>query len=199
VKRNLAIPLARYGIPAGIAIMLLASLRLYSFAYFWFDDFNNLYWTRREGFWNILVDIVNPASLFFRPLGMLMYSILFRFAELHAFPYHVLSWTLHGINTALAFLLLRQITRSQYAAGLGVLFFAFRANFGDIYWNFSHIFQLLTLALVLTGLLLYARFGYSFRETLALTAVMILAIRAEEHGVLLPVLFLVMKCWSGDL
>jgi hypothetical protein len=189
VNRKAGVLLARYGIPAAIAITLIASFRLYSFAYFWLDDFNNLYLTRREGFWNIVVDIINPASLFFRPLGMLTYWILYRFAELNALPYHLLSWTLHGVNTVLAFLFLRHIVRSQYAAGLAVLFFAFRANFSDIYWNFAHIFQLLTLGLVLTGLLLYARFGYSFKETLALTAVMILAIRAEEHGVLLPILW----------
>src|SRR5262245_2804487 len=126
VMRKAEVLLARYGIPAAIAITLIASLKLYSFAYFWFDDFNNLYWTRREGLWNIIVDIINPASLFFRPLGMLVYWILFRFAALNALPYHLLSWTLHAVNTALAFFFLRHIIRSQYAAGLAVLFFAFR-------------------------------------------------------------------------
>jgi hypothetical protein len=189
LPRNTAVLLARYGIPITIATVLFAGLRLYSFTYFWLDDFNNVYWARREGFLKIIGHLLNPTSLFFRPLGMLVYWILFRFAALNPFPYHLVSWTLLALNTALVFLFLRQATKSQYAAGMAVLLFAFRTNFGDIYWNFSHIFQLLALALVLTGMLLYARFGYSARETLALTAVLVLTIRAEEQGVLLPVLW----------
>src|SRR5262249_28248334 len=146
-------------------------------------------WIRRVSLWDLIGHMVNPTSLFFRPLGMLVYWILFRFAGLNSVPYHLLSWTLHAVNTLLVFLLLRHATKSQYAAGLGVLFFAFRTNFGDIYWSFANIFQLLALGLVLIGILLYERFGYSIKETLALTAVYFLAIRAEEQAVLLPLIW----------
>jgi hypothetical protein len=190
VNRDVAARLARYGISMTIAIVLLAGLRLYSFTYFWLDDFTNVYWIRRVGFWELIGHILNPTSLFFRPLGMMVYWILYRVAALHSLPYHVLSWTLHAINTTLLFLLLRKATKSQYAAGLAVLFFAFRANFGDIYWSFANIFQLLALTLVLIALLLYSRLGYSTKDTLALTAIYILAIRAEEQSILLPILWL---------
>jgi hypothetical protein len=189
VNRRLTIVLARYGIPAGIAVLLFAGLRLYRFTGFWLDDFNNIYWIRREGFWRLLADIINPASLFFRPLGMLVYWIMFRFAAFNSVPYYLLSSILHAINTGLLFLFLRQSTKSQYAAGLAVVFFAFRTTFGDVYWSFANIFQLLAFGLVMTGLLLYARFGYSLKETLALTAIYVLAIRAGEQAVLLPILW----------
>jgi hypothetical protein len=188
LKRNAAVVLARYGIPVAIVITVVAALRLYTFTYFWWDDFNNIHYVRNEGFWKLINGVLNPASITFRPLGMLVYWILLQVAPLQSFAYHFVSWGLHALNTALVFLLLRQITKSQYAAGLAVLFFAFRANFGDIYWNFAHIFQLLALSLMLIGLLLYAGFGYSIKETLALTFIMILAIRSEEHGVLFPIL-----------
>ena len=189
MKRQVVVWLGKYGIPAVIAIVLIAGLRLYNYTYFWLDDFNNVFWVRREGFWKIVGHVLNPSSMFFRPLGMLVYWIIFRIAALDSVPYHLLSWALHAINTALVFVFLRQATRSQYAAGLAVLFFAFRANFADIYWSFANIFQLLAFGLVMLGLLLYARFGYSFKETLALTAILVLAIRAEEQGVLLPILW----------
>src|SRR5207247_10391834 len=64
-----------------------------------------------------------------------------------------------------------------------------RSSHPVIYWCFANIFPLLAFRLVLTGLLLYDRFGYSIKETLALTAILVLAIRAEEHGVLLPILW----------
>ena len=189
MNRTVTIRLARYGIPATIAAVVVAGMWLYTFTYFWLDDFNNVYWIRREGFWRLIGDILNPASLFFRPLGMLVYWIVFRVAALHSLPYHLLSWALHSINTGLVFFLLRRLTKSQYAAGFAVLFFAFRANHADIYWSFANIFQLLALGLMLAGLLLYDRFGYSMKETLALTAILVLAIRAEEHGVVLPILW----------
>jgi hypothetical protein len=156
MKKRVSVKLARYGIPVTIAIVLVAGLRLYNFTYFWLDDFNNVYWTRREGFWEIVEHILNPASLFFRPLGMLVYWIVFRFAALNPIPYHLVTWALLALNTMLVFLFLRQATKSQYAAGMAVLLFAFRANFADIYWNFANIFQLLAMALVLTGMLLYS-------------------------------------------
>src|SRR5690349_24286577 len=111
--RNISARLARYGIPAVIAVVLIVGLRLYNYTYFWLDDFNNVYWVRREGFWKIVGHILNPSSMFFRPLGMLVYWIIFRFAALNSVPYHLLSWVLHGINTLLVFLFLRQATRSQ--------------------------------------------------------------------------------------
>jgi len=190
VKRNFVVPLARYGIPATIAIVLLLGLRLYTFTYFWLDDFTNVYWIRRVGLWELIGHILNPTSAFFRPLGMMMYWILFHLAALNSLPYHLLAWVLHAINTALLFLLLRKATKSQYAAGLAVLFFAFRTNFGDVFWSFANIFQLLAFTLVLVGVLLYTRLGYSAKDTLILTAIYILAIRAEEQSILLPILWL---------
>jgi len=189
VNRKLITRLARYGTPATIVIVLLAAFRLYTYTYFWLDDFGIVYGVRREGFWRLLWDVVNPVSLFFRPLGMLVYWIVFQIAGLNPVPYHLLSWMLHAVNTALVFLLLRKAASSHYAAGLAVLFFAFRSNFGDIYYSFANIFQLLAFTLVLIGILLYIRFGYSRKETLALTAVYLLAIRAEEQAVMLPILW----------
>jgi len=90
----------------------------------------------------------------------------------------------------LLFLLLRRATKSHYAAAVAVLFFAVRTNFADIYWSFANIFQLLAFAFVLVGILLYIRFGYSLKETLILIAIYVLAIRAEEHAIVLPALWL---------
>ncbi|PYS14394.1 MAG: hypothetical protein DMG17_16790, partial [Acidobacteria bacterium] len=106
MNRTVIIRLTRYGIPATIAAVVVAGMWLYTFTYFWLDDFNNVYWIRREGFWRLIGDILNPSSLFFRPLGMLVYWIVFRVAALHSLPYHLLSWALHSINTALVFFLL---------------------------------------------------------------------------------------------
>ena len=190
MKRQTVIRLARYGILTTFVIILLATYRLYGFTFFWLDDFNNVYLIRREGFWQMVRHVFDPTSEFFRPLGMWVYWILYRTSGLYPLPYHLVSWTLHAVNVALLFLLLRQATRSHYAAGLATLFFAFRTNFGDIYWSFANIFQLLALTFVLIGLLLYMRFGYSLKETFVLCAVYVLAIRAEEHAVVLPGIWL---------
>ena len=40
-----------YIIPIACVVLLLVfTLRLYTFAYFWLDDFNNLYWVQTQSF-----------------------------------------------------------------------------------------------------------------------------------------------------
>jgi hypothetical protein len=190
VNRRTLVQLARYGVFTTISIVLLATFRLYSFTYFWLDDFNCVCLVRRTGFWQMVWYVLDPTSVFIRPLGMWAYWILSRTAGLHFLPYQLILWTLYAVNVALLFLLLRRATKSHYAAAVAVLFFGFRTNFEGIYLTFANIFQLLALALVLIGILLYMRFGYSLRETLILVAIYVLAIRAEEQAIILPALWL---------
>ena len=56
-----------------IAIMLGLVFSMYWPAYFSADDFNNLYWAQRTPGVEILSHIINPASQFFRPVGMTLY------------------------------------------------------------------------------------------------------------------------------
>jgi len=160
------------------------------FSYFSLDDFNNLFWVQRVSGWSMLWHVVDPLSDFFRPLGMSVYWILLHTAGLNAWPYHVLAWTLHALNVGLVYLLLVRIVGSPFAAAVGTLLFGFRANFGEIYWNFGFIFELLACFLMLLVLLIQTRERRSYLTISLALLLTILAIKAKEMAITLPALLI---------
>src|SRR5882724_13511530 len=66
-----------------IAVLLLNTFRLYKGAYFWLDDFHNLYWVQQNSFARMIGSLLNPVSAFFRPAGMMCYWLLLRFFDLN--------------------------------------------------------------------------------------------------------------------
>src|SRR5262249_42237095 len=160
------------------------------FSYFSLDDFNNLFWVQRLSGWSMLWHVVDPLSDFFRPLGMSVYWILLHTAGLNAWPYHVLAWTLHALNVGLVYLLLVRIVGSPFAAAVGTLLFGFRANFGEIYWNFGFIFELLACFLMLLVLLIQTRERRSYLTISLALLLTILAIKVKEMAITLPALLI---------
>jgi hypothetical protein len=172
------------------AAIIAAIVYVWRFSYFWLDDFNNLYWVQRETDWSMLKHVINPASEFFRPVGMLAYRILWQAFGLNPLPYHVAAWTLHAINVALVYVLLVRIVNSRFAAGVGTLLFSFRANFAAIYWSFGFIFELLACLFMLVALLLHIREKRSWTNVVLVLLLYVLAIKSKEMAVTLPCLFL---------
>jgi hypothetical protein len=170
--------------------LILASV-FYSwrFAYFWLDDFNNLFWVQQQSLASMLWYNANPFADFFRPFGTLVYWIFWHAFGLTPLPYHVFAWILHTINVFLLYVLLSRITGSRYAAAVGVLVFSFRSNFVDVYWSFGTIFELLACLLVFLAILIYAgEFSYS---RLAIVAILyLLATKSKEMAVTLPAILL---------
>lgn len=170
--------------------LILASV-FYSwrFAYFWLDDFNNLFWVQQQSFASMVWYNVDPFANFFRPFGTLIYWIFWHAFGLSPLPYHIFAWALHTLNVLLLYALLSRIVGSQYAAAVGVLVFSFRSNFADIYWSFGTIFELLACSLVFLAILIYAReFSYA---RLAIVAILyVLAIKSKEMAVTLPAILI---------
>src|SRR5437867_2750267 len=98
-----------------IAALLGFTFRLYWFAYFWTDDFNNLYWVQRTSGPEMLAHIINPASHFFRPVGIAFYWSLLRCCDLDPVAYHSTAWLLHTINAGLVYCILQRLVRSGFA------------------------------------------------------------------------------------
>src|SRR5262249_20615477 len=140
-----------------ISALLLSTYRLYTTAYFWIDDFNNLYWMQQQSASSMLWDIFNPASRFFRPTGMMFYWVLLNLFGLDAHAYHVVAWALHAANTALVYAILRRVTDSNAGAAVGAMLFACEAVFVDLYWSFGTIFELVCALAMFTGILLWNR------------------------------------------
>ena len=123
-------------------VALISTFRLFSFSYFWEDDFNNFYLIQPSSAWTILWHLVNPLALdslaaAFRPAGMFFYRIHWLLFDLSPLPYRIFQWSLHTVNVLLVYLLFRDLLRSRYAAAFGAMLFSYQAVFFELYWIFG--------------------------------------------------------------
>ena len=181
------------------AVILAATFYSWRFAYFWLDDFNNLYWVRGESFTQMVWHNVNPASQFFRPFAMFFYWILWRAFDLNPLPYHLAAWAIHAANVVFLYVLLSRISGSRYGAAVGALLFGFRANFADIYWSFGTIFELTACLLMLLTLLLYTgKQRNSYRTVILVCVLYVLAIKSKEMAITIPAVLLLHDLCLGE-
>ncbi len=115
-----------------IGLLLTFTFRLYTFAYFWLDDFNNLYWVQPQNFRQMIGHVINPTSDFFRPTGMLFYWAALQLFDRNALAYHCLLWTLHAVNVGMVYWLLRRFTGSRAGAAVGAMLFSSQYMFNDL-------------------------------------------------------------------
>ena len=183
--------LARVFFGACLGIVLYSTFRLFTFSYFWLDDFNNLFWVQKLGGTTLLWDVVNPASARFRPVGWFSYWVLWRLFDLAPMPYHVIAWTTHCLNVAWVYVLLRRMLQSDYSAAFGSLLFTFQAAYWDIYWSFGTIFELLAAFFFFLGVWIYLRWPDSPRTIFLAALIYVLAIKSKEMAITLPAIWLV--------
>ena len=140
-----------------IALLLIFTFRLYTFAYFWLDDFNNLYWVQQRTMGEAIGQLLSPSAQYFRPVGMLVYQVALGVFDRDPLPYHLLMWVLHAVNVALVYLVLQRFTESRAGASVGAMLYAYPAVFSDVFWSFGIIFELTGAALFFAGMLVWQR------------------------------------------
>ena len=173
-----------------VGVLLLSTFRLYEQgAYFWLDDFDNLYWMQRASLVQMLRWVLNPISGSFRPVGMLCYWLLLRCFDLNPIPYHWLAWSLHTTNTALVYFVLKRVTKARSGAAVGAMLFASQAAFSQIYWNFGTIFELLAALFSFAGLLLWTRERRDWPHVVFASLLLFLAMKSKEMAVAMPVVW----------
>ena len=184
--------LMRVFFAACLGTILYLTFRLFSFSYFWLDDFNNLYWVQKLSGTTLLWDIVNPVSDRFRPVGWFAYWVVWRGFDLAPLPYHVVAWAVHSLNVFLVYILLQRMLQSDYAAAFGALLFTFQSVYWEIYWSFGTIFELLAALLFFLGMW-FAKTGLprSILSILVVTFIYILAMKAKEMAITLPAIWFV--------
>lgn|SRR5262249_48999368 len=174
-----------------LGLLLLGTFRLYKeAAYFWLDDFNNLYHAQQTSFGKLIASIVNPVSAYFRPAGMMCYWILLRFFDLNPAAYHWLAWSFHAANTALVYFIVKRLAGSQPAAAVGAMLFASEAAFADIYWCFCTIFELVATFFSLIGILLWTSERRSWWRVVLAWLTLLLAMKGKEMAITLPLVWL---------
>jgi hypothetical protein len=134
--------------------------------------------------------VVNPASDFFRPVGMLFYWIALHVFDRNAFGYHCLLWSLHAVNVALVYWILRRFTLTQLGSSAGALLFASQAVFNDIYWTFGTIFEVVGTMLYFVGILIWSKQHRAVTTVILASVIFLLALKTKEMAITLPAIWL---------
>ena len=153
-------------------------------AYFTPDDMMNLY-----GAW------FRPLLEADRPLGALVYRILFGRFGLDPLPYRVVSFVLLLANLGLLYLFCRALSGSREVGALAALIGAYHAHLADLYYSTGTIYDLLCFTFYFSAFTWYLairrRGGTpSWTQAGALSALYLCAFAAKEMAVTLPLFLL---------
>jgi len=173
-----------------VAALLGYTFRLFHFAYFSLDDFNNLFLIQNLKGGELLRHVLDPGSALFRPLGLAAYWLVFHAADLDPAPYHAVAWSLHTINVALLYIILRDVVKSHAGAAVGAMLFACQASFSEIFFSFGTIFELLSTLLFFSALLAYLRLRSRAWQTLNISLLFFFAMKAKEMAITLPLVLM---------
>lgn len=159
-------------------------------AYFTPDDMMNLYVS-----WS-----ASPAELLHnaRPLGALVYRVMFAIFGLHPMPYRVLCFGLLLANLALLYGFFKRLSGSREVAALACLLGAYHAHLADLYYSTGTLYDLLCCLFFLLAFNLYLRIREtawpSWTQTAQILALYACALASKEMAVLLPVYIVLYEC-----
>jgi hypothetical protein len=175
-----------------IIFLLLWFARSGLFVYLSGDDLMNMYQSWRLPYGRILLDNLFYFTSAYRPMGALVYRVIFDLAGTDALPFRLLCF---GLILANLYLLYRTaaIISTQEAGLLAALFASYNSGFIDLYYNSGTIYDLLCFTFYFLALRLYVKIrqqGRPLKPGALLTILIfyICALNAKETAVTLPVI-----------
>ena len=175
---------------ATIASLLLWFARSGLFVYLTGDDTMNMYKAWREPYHRILLENLFYFTPGYRPMGSLVYRLLFDLAGVHALPYRILCFALMLGNLYLLYRTAAAISTKETGL-LAALFVSYNPGFIDLYYNTGTIYDLLcfTFYFLALGLYVHVRKAGQYLKPRTLISVLILyvcALNSKEMAVTLP-------------
>ncbi len=184
------------GLLPRLAAGVIASLLLWFsspglFAYLTGDDMMNIYGAWQKPYYRILLENVFYFTPGYRPMGSLVYRLLFDIAGINAFPFRVVCFLLLLSNLYLLYRTAAAAS-SREAGFLAALFASYNTGFIDLYYNTGTIYDLLCFAFYFWALGLYVNVrkrGHflNSRTLIAFLALYVCALNSKEMAVTLPV------------
>lgn len=166
--------------------------------YFTGDDLMNI--QKMHGyfitpFWRVVLDVFNPMTASYRPLGGLFYRSLYAIAGFHPLPFRCACFALLIVNLLLAYRLLRLLSGSIEAALLGTLALSYHGEMYGLYFNTGTVYDILCFTFVTLALTLYATCrrkggGLGWAAWIGLMALDLCALQSKEMAWSLPVILL---------
>jgi len=147
------------------------------------DDLDTLTWAPHLGWRTYAEGLLALGQTVgnFRPMGVFVYQLVYRFAGFQYPPYVAAAWLLHSTVAGLLFWLLRRLRIPPLPAFAATLFFAFHPALFDAWWKPMFWFDVLCALFSLIALLAW----HARRPILAFVAFW-LALKSKELAVLLP-------------
>ena len=143
---------------------------------------------------------------FYRPMGGLFYVPIFRIFGLNPAPFHVALVALVLLYVGLVYRAARALGATALEAWLAALVIAYHAGLANLYYETSHIYDVLCGIFYVGALIVYARprsegRRLQARETAAFFALFLCALNSKEMAVTLPVMLLAYEglYHQGDL
>jgi hypothetical protein len=145
-------------------------------AYFTPDDMMNLYtaWFR-------------PLATQDRPLGALVYRVIFAMFGLDPLPYRIFCFLLLGVNLALLYAVSARLSGSREVGAIACLLGAYHAHLADLYYSTGTLYDLLCFTFYWSAVLVWTRERWSA----AAIPLYLFALWSKEMAVTLPLILLV--------
>jgi hypothetical protein len=175
-------------------IALAAILTIYFFwfahaglaAGFSYDDLMNIYRAQELSYAAHLRDILLffTYSQVFRPLGSLVYKVVFDLAGMSALPFRIVCYSVLLVNLWLAYWIAKRLTGSRECGGMAALLFAFHGRNEMLFVNTGYLYDLLCFTFYAGAILYYA--SSAKPRWWVLCGLQVLALNSKEIGVTLP-------------
>ncbi|QOY89344.1 glycosyltransferase family 39 protein [Paludibaculum fermentans] len=156
------------------------------------DDLMNLYRCWVDPWRDVLLANLKFWSPYYRPMGALVYRILYGLFGFHPEPLRVLCFALIVLNSGLLYRVTTALTGSKTAGALAALLGAFHGEFEDLYYNGGTIYDLLSFTFYFAALGCYIedrKAGRPIRWWLLLP-LYVCALNSKESAVTLPLALL---------
>jgi len=162
---------------------------------FGYDDVMNIDFAWEPPLRSLVLALMNPSTTFYRPVGSLVYRIVFDVFGLNPVPFRVVVYGFLLLNLFLVYKLALRLSGSGEIAAMSALLYTFHGRLAGIYLNNGTIYDVLCATFTFLTLLYYIGVRQAGRRIhrwawLKLLVLFMCALNAKEMAAAIPLLLL---------
>lgn len=164
--------------------------------HFGYDDVMNISFAWDPPLQDLALALANPFTTFYRPVGSLVYRLVFDIFGLNPSPFRVVVYGFLLLNLYLVYKLALRLSGSGEIAALSALLYTFHGRLAGIYLNNGTLYDVVCATFTFLTLLYYIGVRQTGRRIgrwawLNLLALFICALNAKEMAAAIPLLLLI--------
>jgi hypothetical protein len=158
------------------------------------------YW--EKGWPKLIAAQFHFYSSYFRPMAGLFYLPIYERFGLNPLPYRIVILGILAANALLAYYAAKLLSRSPLVAALAAIFTSYHGRMFIVYYNTSHIYDVLCFFFWFSAFVWYLRIRVrgsylNLWQTLILLVLYVCALNSKEMAVTLPVILVAYECVSA--